>query len=88
MSFPGARLAGGESAAVRAWTEAGTRALFSVAGDTCHLLAGDLRALLGVELSETDALVYAVDAWNASLGSALDRILGEIAAAPLARAAR
>lgn len=47
-----------------AWTAVGTRVVFSIAGGTCRLIAGDLRELLGIDLSETDALVYAVSAWN------------------------
>jgi len=48
-----------------AWTATGTRAVFSIAGGACRLISGDLRALLGVDLTEADALVYAVSAWNA-----------------------
>jgi hypothetical protein len=47
-----------------AWTAVGTRVVFSIAGGTCRLIAGNLRELLGIDLSETDALVYAVAAWN------------------------
>ena len=47
-----------------AWTAVGTRAVFSISGGACRLIAGDLRELLGIDLSETDALVYAVSAWN------------------------
>lgn len=47
-----------------AWTAAGTRAVFSIAGGACRLIAGDLRELLGIALTETDALRYAVSAWN------------------------
>jgi hypothetical protein len=48
----------------RAWTASGKRAVFSIAGATCRLVSGDLRELIGVDLSETDALAYAVSAWN------------------------
>ena len=48
----------------RAWTTNGTRAVFSIAGGTCHLISGDIDRLLGVDISETDALDYAVSAWN------------------------
>ena len=48
----------------RAWTTTGTRAVFSIAGGACRLIAGDLHDLLGVDLAETDALSYALSAWN------------------------
>jgi hypothetical protein len=48
----------------RAWTAKGPRALYSIAGDECRLIAGDLGELLGVDLTETDALTYAVSEWN------------------------
>ncbi|NIM61822.1 MAG: hypothetical protein GTO30_09250, partial [Acidobacteria bacterium] len=47
-----------------AWTDSGTRAVFSIAAGSCRLIAGDLRELLGIDLTETDALRYAVSAWN------------------------
>ena len=48
----------------RAWTAEGPRALYSIAGDDCRLIAGDLRELLGIDLSEEDSLAYAVTEWN------------------------
>ena len=48
----------------RAWTTEGPRALYSIAAGECRLIAGDLDDLLGVDLTETDALEYAVSEWN------------------------
>lgn len=48
----------------RAWTADGPRVLLSIAGDSCDLIAGDLRELIGIDLTETDALAYAVAEWN------------------------
>ncbi len=48
----------------RAWTAAETRAVFSIAGGACRLIAGDLRELIGIDVTETDALTFAVSAWN------------------------
>ncbi len=59
----------------RAWTDGGPRAVFSIAGGACRLIAGDLRELIGVDLTETDALSYAVAAWN--------RLRAELPATPL-----
>ena len=59
----------------RAWTAAGTRAVFSIAGGACRLIAGDLRELIGIDLSETDALTYAVSAWNQIQPAPLDTVL-------------
>ncbi len=48
----------------RAWIVGGPRAVFTIAGGACRLIAGDLRELIGVDLTETDALSFAVTAWN------------------------
>ncbi len=47
-----------------AWIVDGPRAVFSIADGACRLIAGDLRDLIGVDLTETDALSFAVTAWN------------------------
>jgi hypothetical protein len=59
----------------RAWTAAGTRAVFSIADGACRLIAGDLRELIGIDLTETDALTYAVSAWNQIQPAPLDTVL-------------
>ena len=48
----------------RAWTKGGARVLFELSGETCRLIAGDLEDLLGVRLTDADAVEYAVAAWN------------------------
>jgi hypothetical protein len=59
----------------------GSRAVFTVAGDACHALGGDLRDPLGVRLSREQSVAAGIDAYNASLGE-------RIAAGPTTDAAR
>jgi len=43
------------------------RALITLSGDLCRLVAGDISTLTEIALSDEDALAYAVDAWNHAL---------------------